>query len=72
MCGVFTTIFESEDLAIGSVIIAIGQLLFTLIIGKFTLTDLKDVLYDPQAKQDTRSTIYDIQDCNSREHDILA
>ena len=51
MCGLFTTIIESEDLTIGSIIVVLGEVLYMIVFKMFTLEELKDTFEEIQAEQ---------------------
>jgi|LauGreDrversion4_2_1035121.scaffolds.fasta_scaffold136758_2 quinol-cytochrome oxidoreductase complex cytochrome b subunit len=42
MCGIFTTIIKSEDLAIGSIIVVLGEVLYMIVFEVLTIEELKD------------------------------
>jgi len=71
MCGMCTGLFESEDLVIGSIIIAIGQCSYVMIFRWFALRDLEEVLYDPRTKENVRRTLDEAQNYAEEQERLL-
>lgn len=42
MCGLFTSVIESEDLKTGSVIVVLGEVLYMIVFRVFNVEDLKE------------------------------
>lgn len=42
MCGLFTSVIESEDLKTGSVIVVLGEVLYMIVFRVFNVEELKE------------------------------
>ena len=46
MCGLFTSVIESEDLKTGSVIVVLGEVLYMIVFRVFNVEELKESFYE--------------------------